>query len=539
MKKFLASLLTLAVVGCGSASGDFVATQGNAQPLPTAIAAVFNKPLYQGAVWGLRVVDLTTHQVVVDYNSSHQFFIGSVRKIFSVGLLLNQIGGDHTYDTPVFRQGTVDNTGVLSGDLILVASGDLTMGGRTNLNGSLAVTDYDHNEANSLGNAVLSAPDPLAGYKSLAHQVAATGITRVTGDVVIDDRLFQPYRFRDEFDLKPIFVNDDLVDVTITPTTVGNPAQVITSPLSSAFTVVSTLQTGAAGSDSTLELTPELPPDIGTPGATGTVHGSIPSDLVPPLTNALPLVQTFRITNPSNYARTVFVEALEAEGVVVDADTVKQNPVALLPGKDSYQASNRVALLVGTRYSELARYILKVSYNIGADTSVLLLGLTQGVDNMTAALAKESEILSKDFGISPADYTFLDGSGGGDTVANNVAVTDILEKLLQTPTNQAFFNALPTLAVDGSLSFVNQFESDSTLAGAKGQVHAKTGTYALGTATGIVLKGQAFAGYIDAKSGHRLAYQVVVNEVPVGSINDLLEVFQDEGTVSAILWRDY
>lgn len=539
MKKFLASLLTMAVVGCGTASGDFVVTQNDSQPLPTAVAAVFNKPLYQGAVWGLRVVDLTTNQVVIDYNSSRQFFVGSVRKLFSVGLLLNQIGPDHTYDTPVYRQGTVDNAGVLSGDLVLVASGDLTMGGRANPDGSLAVTDYDHNEANSLGQAVLSTPDPLAGYKSLAKQVAAAGITRVTGDVVVDDRLFQPFNFRDEFDLKPIFVNDDLVDVSITPSTPGNPAQVVTRPVSAALTVVNNLQTGAAGSASTLELTPELPPNIGTPGATATVQGSVPSDLVPPLTNTLPLVQTFRITNPSNYARTVFVEALEAEGVVVDADTVKQNPVALLPGKDTYQTADRVALLVGDRYSQLARYILKVSYNIGADTSELLLGLTQGVDNMTAALGKESEILSRDYGISPDSYTFVDGSGGGPTTADNVAVTDILTKLLQKPTSQALFNALPVLAVDGSLGFVNQFESDSTLAGAKGQVHAKTGTFAEGSANGILLKGQAFAGYIDARSGHRLAYQVVVNNVPLDSVPALIEVFQDEGTVSAILWRDY
>jgi len=34
-------------------------------------------------------------------------------------------------------------------------------------------------------------------------------------------------------------------------------------------------------------------------------------------------------------------------------------------------------------------------------------------------------------------------------------------------------------------------------------------------------------------------YQLVVNEVPVMELNDLLDIFQDEGTISAILWRDY
>jgi D-alanyl-D-alanine carboxypeptidase len=97
-----------------------------------------------------------------------------------------------------------------------------------------------------------------------------------------------------------------------------------------------------------------------------------------------------------------------------------------------------------------------------------------------------------------------------------------------------YFATLPILAVDGSLGFVTDFESDKTLAPAKGQVHAKTGTYALpGT-----IRGQAFGGYIHSRSGKHLVYQLVVNNVPFRDINDLLQIFQDEGTISAMLWRD-
>jgi D-alanyl-D-alanine carboxypeptidase len=82
----------------------------------------------------------------------------------------------------VYRKGPIRFfNGILQGDLILVASGDLTMGGRTKLNGKIAVTDYDHNEANSLGNAQLTKPDPLAGYAEIARQVAARGIKEISG----------------------------------------------------------------------------------------------------------------------------------------------------------------------------------------------------------------------------------------------------------------------------------------------------------------------------------------------------------------------
>jgi D-alanyl-D-alanine carboxypeptidase len=235
-------LLAAAIGGCGGGSSGPSTTGAN---VPADIQAVFNQPRYKGAIWGLRVLDPASGTVLINLQPDYDFLIGSVRKIFSVGELLNQVGPTHTYDTPIYRQGSIGAGGVLNGNLILDASGDLTMGGRTNPDGSIAVSNYDHNEADSLGNAVLTTPNPLAGYIALAQQVAAAGIKEITGNVIIDDRLFQPYNFRGEFDLKPIFVNDDAVDLTINPTTAGSPASVVSRPISAALGVDNTLFTSA------------------------------------------------------------------------------------------------------------------------------------------------------------------------------------------------------------------------------------------------------------------------------------------------------
>ncbi|HEX4577851.1 MAG TPA: D-alanyl-D-alanine carboxypeptidase, partial [Edaphobacter sp.] len=197
----VSSTLLTSLIGCHSAP------RTPAPTLPANIKAIFDKPLYNGAIWGLRVVDLATGQPIIDTEPNRQFYIGSVRKVFTIGELINEIGPTHTYDTPVYRRGNVTSAGVLQGDLILVASGDITMGGRTNPDGTIAYGNFDDNEANSLGNANLTKPDPLAGYAALAKQVAASGIKQITGNIIIDDRLFQPYRFRDQFNLLPIFVN--------------------------------------------------------------------------------------------------------------------------------------------------------------------------------------------------------------------------------------------------------------------------------------------------------------------------------------------
>jgi D-alanyl-D-alanine carboxypeptidase len=537
-------LLAVSALAFSPLRAQGTGSAGGSTGIPPAIKAIFEKPIYKDATWGLRVVDLDTGAALINLEPDRNFFIGSVRKVFSVGELLNEIGPQHTYNTPVYRHGRVDHTGILHGDLILDASGDLTMGGRTNPDGSIAITDYDHNEADSLGNAVLTRPDPLAGYMNLARQVAHSGITEITGNVVIDDRLFKPFNFRGQFDLRPVFVNDDLVDLSINPASPGNFASVVWRPHSAAFGVQNTLTTSANGSAYTLKLEPELPECIGHTDCNALVTGELPGDFIPPLTRKSPLVQAFRIVQPSNYSRTVFIEALEMAGVKVDAAPVAGNPVNLLSQERLYPPKTKVAELTGLPYSDDAKFVLKVSYNIGADTSLLLFGLTQGVDNMDDALKVERQNLVSHYGIRGDSFHFIDGSGGGSTTATNQAVTQMLAELkLRPATFPAFFDALPVLGVDGSLSFVTNFEKDPTLAGAKGQVRAKTGTFVAGSESGLTIKGQAFGGYIAAKSGKHLVYQLVVNNVDVKSIEELvpvlIQIFQDEGAVSAILWRDY
>jgi PBP4 family serine-type D-alanyl-D-alanine carboxypeptidase len=519
-------------IGCRSTQSAALAS------LPANIKTIFDKPLYKDATWGLRVVDLATGQPIIDTEPTRQFYIGSVRKVFTIGELMNEVGPTHSYDTPVYRRGTVTSAGVLQGDLILVASGDITMGGRTNPDGTVAYGDFDDNEANSLGNANLTKPDPLAGYASLAQQVATSGIKQITGDIIIDDRLFQPFNFRDQFNLLPIFVNDDVVDLSINPTRAGQLVSMDYRPRSAALSIKNALRTSAADSAAAIQVDPELPGCIGKPGCASTLRGTLPVNYTPPMTNQWPLVRTVRIVQPANYARTVFIERLQAAGVKVKAAPVALNPTHLLPAKGSYTPDTRVAELKGLPFSEDAKFILKVSYNMGADTSLILYGVTQGVDSMQSALVAESKNLETNYGVPATDHHFIDGSGGGDTTATNAAVTRMLTDMTTRPAFAQYQAALPILGVDGSLATVTDFTSDPTLAPAKGQVHAKTGTYALGDSSGITVKGQAFGGYIYTKSGKKLVYQLVVNNVPIKNIPDILQIFQDEGTISAILWRD-
>src|SRR5262245_14867707 len=112
------------------------------ESLASKIEAVINAPAYQHSRWGILVLDLATRKVVYERNPDQLFAPASVTKLYSCAAALVSLGPDHRFETPVYRRGQVEE-GKLAGDLILVAQGDLTLGGRTRADGTLAFTDDD------------------------------------------------------------------------------------------------------------------------------------------------------------------------------------------------------------------------------------------------------------------------------------------------------------------------------------------------------------------------------------------------------------
>src|SRR5439155_20120559 len=135
-------------------------------------------------------------------------------------------------------------------DLILVAQGDLTFGGRTDAHGRVVFKDEDHTYANGNNTAQLTDTDPLAGLKDLARKIKAAGIQRVHGEVLIDDRLFAAARVTGNGPdvLTPIIVNDNVVDLLITPAAeAGQPATVQMRPATSLVRMDAQVETVAEG----------------------------------------------------------------------------------------------------------------------------------------------------------------------------------------------------------------------------------------------------------------------------------------------------
>lgn len=213
---FIIALLTL---------GSLSATE---RALPSEMQKIMHQSKYEHALWGLYVKDLQTGEILYDLNSDVMFSPASTSKLFSTAALLDAYGDDYRFKTPVYATGPIKN-GQLQGDLILVAQGDLTMGGRQSDANTLAFTKMDHIIANDVPGVILTQENPLQAFNALAKQIADKGIKEITGSIVIDDSLFEVTEKRGMV-ISPIMVNENLIDLIINPSEIGQTAQLSFRP---------------------------------------------------------------------------------------------------------------------------------------------------------------------------------------------------------------------------------------------------------------------------------------------------------------------
>ena len=180
--KFLTVSLIL-FAGLSAGAGD---------PLEARVEAVLKTPAYAAGHWGLLVVDAKTGAVVYEKNADRMFCPASVTKLFSTAAALVDLGADHRFKTPVVRRGEVDEDGTLHGrpDPRRPGRPDASAAGpgRT---GSLLFEDNDHTYAGRQPRRHARRGRPARRARPPGREVHAAGIKAITGDVLVDDRLFE------------------------------------------------------------------------------------------------------------------------------------------------------------------------------------------------------------------------------------------------------------------------------------------------------------------------------------------------------------
>ncbi len=490
--------------------------------IPAKVSEFIAAPRYKTAHWGLLAIDLKTGEVRHELNADKLFAPASVTKCYSVASALDALGADYRFETPIVRRGEVNDKGELAGDLILIASGDLTLGGRTTETGEIAFTDGDHTYSNGGSESQLTPQDPLTGLNDLAKQIAAAGIKRVRGDVLIDDRLFEkaegtgsgPGR------LTPIYINDNLIDFTIEATEVGQPAKVTWRPQSAAIRVESHIET--VDSKGTVESSIR---DYGT--GRFNIRGKIPA-------GHKPVLRVMEVADAASHARTLLIEALQRTGVSVDASLQADHPIGKLPPREETVKLPSVAKHVSLPFAENARLILKVSHNLHASTLPLIVAAKNGGRTLKDGLKLQHKFLEK-AGVEANTISFGGGAGGDRADYTSPRATVQLLKYMATrPDFEAYRKALPRLGVDGTLAKAVGPESP-----AKDKANAKTGTLFWDNVMNgnSLLTSKALAGYLTTASGETWAFTVFVNNVPLRDGATTASIGKDLGRICELLFE--
>jgi len=481
----------------------FHAEPARAQSEPTLaerIQKVISRPEFAHANFGVEFYSLDTGKVIYALNADKLFVPASTTKILTEGTLLAKLGADYRFHTCVYRTGAIDKHGTLKGDLILVASGDPNLSNRVQPDGTLAFVDEDHSYQ---GPALPG--DPLSVIKQLAKDVAAKGIRKIEGRVLIDATLFPdgPREGGTNVVMSSIMVNDNVIDLLGSPgAKAGDPVDFKTSPQTSYIKFVNHLLTSPAGIRPTFE-----PPDFVTNpdgSVSVTLSGSLPAGIAPqPAAIAVP--------SPTKFAETVFHEALLAAGMQIKNDPAP-SVTDFSPYARFYTTENQVAEHVSPPLSEEIKVTLKVSQNLHAGMGPYLLGALGGKDTrnpLDAGFRLEHDFLqSAKLDLSGAAQG--DGAGGdwADLFSPDFMV-HYLTYWSTRPDYPVFFKALPILGKDGTLAKIQ------TNSPGAGHVFAKTGTFGSEDKLRgkMMLNGKGLAGYVFTKDGKRLAFAAYVNHV--------------------------
>jgi D-alanyl-D-alanine carboxypeptidase/D-alanyl-D-alanine-endopeptidase (penicillin-binding protein 4) len=512
------ALLTAIILIAGVPLASTASEDGG---LGQQISSVVYSPEYKHATWGIAIADGSTGEMLYQLNAEKMFAPASTTKLFTVAAALDALGPDFKFTTPVYRTGELKRDGRLRGDLVLRAMGDPNLSGRADENGHLAYTNEDHIYAGFGDNATVTETDAIGGIDDLASQIAASGI-RFAHDVLVDDRLFDHATGSGSGPqtLTPIVVNDNLIDLIVTPgSQAGSSAHVELRPATAYAQFDISVETTEAGG----------PTEVSVERVSArryTVRGRIAA-------GHRPLLRIAEADDPTEFARTLLIERLRAHGVLIEKSIFTPMDRGDLPDIDRYQGLAVVARHVSPPFSEAVRVILKVSHNLHASMLPLIMASQKGGRTAEEGLRQEGAFLGR-IGVEAGAVSFGGGAGGtrADFVTPHAAL-QLLMAMQKRPDFAVFHDSLPILGVDGTLS-----EAVAQDSPARGKVYAKTGTLVSYNPVDddMLLTSKALAGYMTSASGRKLLIAIYVNNKTVKTPADIEQQGKTVGHLCEIIY---
>ncbi len=419
--------------------------------LPAAIETVLARPEWQRSRWGLLVQTQDGSATLYSRESAAFFLPASATKLLTTAAILHRLGPDFQIRTPVAIQGEPPVVERLQ----VSGRGDPSL-----QRGQLA---------------------------ALAASLRATGIERVQ-ELVVTDGYFQQAPLHRTWELEDVLfyygtavnsliLNDNAVDLTLYPQTVGEPPRLAWGDRLAAqqWQVENQARTAPPGTPYSIEIT----------GVLGQPLLHLRGDLA---ADAGPREFNMAIPAPGRYFRDALWAELADAGIAVGQAVLRPNAPELDP------QAELLGYLESPPLAELIRATNQPSNNVHAEALLQTLGTTAGQPK--AALTVLQEAL-QELGVEPAGYALRDGSGlSRHNLLSPVAVVQTLQGMARSPHFATYRASLPVGGVSGTLR--RRFRETAIA----GLVVAKTGTM-----TGV----STLSGYLEPPNFEPVVFSIMVN----------------------------
>ena len=430
------------------------------------------RPGVQRGAWGIAVHSLDRNERLFELNPRTMLVPASVAKIVSVATAAEAVGWDYQFVTTLRATGPIRD-GVLEGDLLIVGSGDPTIGGR----------------------AGLAAGEPGAAGDDLAAWIGAieaAGIRRISGRIIGDDDSIEDPRPQlawawDDLGYPggalfgALNLAENRLTVTIAPgAQPGAAATLDVAPHALSRALSNRVVTVAPGAAAFVW--PEQRPGDPLLTIAGTVTAGAP-----------PVTLNVSAGNPTFWFASVLRARLQQRGIVADGAAWDVDDVVPAPDRTG-------ALVLHTHrsrpLSEVAQPLLKNSINLYAEAVMRLNAAPGAVATNDRALEGFNSRLAA-WGVPAGAQQLIDGSGLSrrNAIAAD-AVVAVLQRVYDPTMSSALMTGLPIAGVDGTL------RTRMTGTAAAGNVRAKTGSMS---------NIRSLAGYVTTRDGERLAFAALVN----------------------------
>jgi D-alanyl-D-alanine carboxypeptidase/D-alanyl-D-alanine-endopeptidase (penicillin-binding protein 4) len=454
-------LLSIPLASAGAAPPEQRSPR-NTPEVPRELRRALREAGVKAGQLGLLARRVDDGRVLVAIEPERPLIPASTMKLVTTACALERLGPAHTFDTRWLARSRPGAEGTLAGNLWIVGS----------------------------GNPLLRAEDMWVALRELR----AVGVRKITGNVVVDDSLFEPAgypeswpdrRVPDPYDAPQgaMALAWNSVEVIVRPgARIGTAASVETFPLMGVARLVNRVRT-----DRRTSVRVDLLPDTeASPGGI-LLRGTIAA-------GGGPYRSWVHLGDPTRVAMNALGELLAEVGIEVEGKLVRGN------------APEELVELVVHRsppLTQIASAVNKYSSNFGAEMLARSLAVAAGkTPGSTAAGLDELRTCLSEWDVPLAGVRLSDGSGysRSSRLTARALVELVLAGARRPEWGREWIVSWPRAGGDGSL--------EQRLEEHRGRLRAKTGT----------LRGvSSLAGLVRTADGRPVAFAMLVNARPDGA----------------------